>query len=208
MTGNLEQNSQRNPESGGGQHGNPWRIAVWAGAVILLLLPLVAMQVSDEVQWGPLDFAVAAILLFGTALGIELAVRKSGSGVYRLAAALALLGALLLIWINLAVGIIGDEGDAANLLYVGVLAVGIGGALLARFEAGGMARAMLLAAVAVSLVGVVALVAGWGATGPRWPLDVAGLTVFFAAVFGGSAWLFRQAAREKILGAGARPAGS
>ena len=107
------------------------------------------------------------------------------------------MGALLLIWINLAVGIIGDEGDTANLLYLGVLAVGLGGALLARFEAGGMARAMLLTAVAVAIVGVVALAAGWGATGPRWPLDVAGLTVFFAAVFGGAAWLFRQAARER-----------
>ena len=197
MTSNLEQNSKRNPDNGSGRHGNPWRIAAWAGAVILLLLPLVAMQVSDEVNWGPLDFALAGVLLFGTGLGIELAVRRSGSGAYRLAAALALVGALLLIWINLAVGIIGDEGDRANLLYVGVLAVGIGGALVARFEAGAMARAMLATAVAVALVGVVALVAGWGATGPRWPLDVAGLTVFFAALFGGSAWLFRQAARVR-----------
>jgi hypothetical protein len=192
-----ERNPQPNPPNGGRRHANPWRIAAWAGAVILLLLPLVAMQVSDEVQWGPLDFAVAGILLFGTGLGVELAVRRSSSGAYRLAAGLALVGALLLIWINLAVGIIGDEGDTANLLYVGVLAVGLGGAFLARFEAGGMARAMLLAAAAVALVGVVALAAGWGATGPSWPLDVAGLTVFFAAVFGGAAWLFRQAAREK-----------
>lgn len=44
--------------------------------------------------------------------------------------------------------------------------------------------------------------AGWGATGPSWPLDVAGLTVFFAALFGGAAWLFPQAAREKVVGAG------
>jgi len=199
MAGSWEsqRNPERNPQNGGGRQGFPWRIAAWAGAVVLLLLPLVAMQVSDEVQWGPLDFAVAAILLFGTALGIDLAVRRSGSGVYRLAAALALVGALLLIWINLAVGIIGDEGDRANLLYLGVLAVGLGGALLARFEAGGMARAMLLTAIAVAIVGIVALAAGWGATGPRWPLDVAGLTAFFAAVFGGSAWLFHQAARVR-----------
>ena len=195
MAGSLERRPESNPNNGGGQHGNLWRIAAWAGAVILLLLPLVAMQVSDEVNWGPLDFAVAGILLFGTALGVELAVRRSSSGTYRLAAGLALVGALLLIWINLAVGIIGDEGDRANLLYLGVLAVGLGGALLARFEAGGMARAMLLTAIAVAIVGVVALAAGWGATGPRWPLDVAGLTGFFAALFGGSAWLFRQAAR-------------
>ena len=97
--------------------------------MVLLLLPLVAMQVSDEVKWGPFDFALAGALLFGTALAFELAVRQVGQS--RLPAgvrALALAAAFLLIWINLAVGIIGDEGEPANLLYVGVLAVGIGGA--------------------------------------------------------------------------------
>ena len=202
MAGSWESNPQRSPDNGSGRRTNPWRIAAWSGAVVLLLLPLVAMQVSDEVQWGPLDFAVAGALIFGTGLALELLLRKSGSLAYRVGAGLALVAAFLLIWINLAVGIIGDEGEPANLLYIGVLAVGIGGALLARFEAGGMARAMVLAAVAVAVVGVVALAAGWGATGPRWPLDIAGLTVFFAALFGGSAWLFRQAAREKLLGAG------
>ena len=204
MASSLERNPQNNPQrdsGSGGRGGNAWRIALWGGAVVLLLLPLVAMQVSDEVQWGPLDFAVAGALLLGTALAFELLVRKSGSPAYRLAAGVALAAALLLIWINLAVGIIGDEGEPANLLYVGVLAVGIGGAILARFEAGGMARAMVLTAIAVAVVGVVALAAGWGAAGPRWPLDVAGLTVLFATMFGGSAWLFRQAARERIVGA-------
>lgn len=202
MAGSWESNPQGNPDNGSGRRMNPWRIAAWSGAVVLLLLPLVAMQVTDEVQWGPLDFAVVGALLLGTGLACEFLLRKSGSLAYRLGAVIALAAALLLIWINLAVGIIGDEGEPANLLYVGVLAVGIGGSFLARFEAGGMARAMVLAAVAVAVVGVVALAAGWGATGPSWPLDIAGLTVFFAALFGGSAWLFHQAAREKLLGAG------
>ena len=202
MAGSLERNPRQDNGTGGGRGSNLWRIALWGGAAVLLLLPLLAMQVSDEVQWGPLDFVVMGALLFGTALAFDLAVRRSGSWTYRLAAGVALAAAFLLIWINLAVGIIGDEGEAANLLYLGVLAVGIGGALLARFEAAGMARAMMLAAIAVAVVGVVALAAGWGATGPRWPLDVAGLTVFFAAMFGGSAWLFRQAARAKMAGAG------
>lgn len=202
MAGSWESNPQGNPDNGSGRRMNPWRIAAWSGAVVLLLLPLVAMQVTDEVQWGPLDFAVVGALLLGTGLACEFLLWKSGSLAYRLGAVIALAAALLLIWINLAVGIIGDEGEPANLLYVGVLAVGIGGSFLARFEAGGMARAMVLAAVAVAVVGVVALAAGWGATGPSWPLDIAGLTVFFAALFGGSAWLFHQAAREKLLGAG------
>ena len=190
-------NPGRSPGNGSGRHGNSWRIAAWAGAVILLLLPLVAMQVSDEVNWGPFDFLVAGALLFGTGLALELAVRRSGSLTYRLGAGVALFAAFLLIWINLAVGIIGSEGEPANLLYVGVLVVGVAGAIVARFRADAMARAMLVTAGAQALVGVVALAAGWEKTGPRWPLDVLGLTVFFVARFGGSAWLFRQAAREK-----------
>lgn len=79
---------------------------------------------------GGARFCVAGALLFGTALAFELAVRKSGSAAYRLAAGLALAAAFLLIWVNLAVGVIGDEGEPANLLYLGVLAVGIGGAAL------------------------------------------------------------------------------
>ncbi len=197
MAGNTGGTPVNSPGNGSGRHWNAWRIAAWSGAVILLLLPWVAMQVNGEMNWGPFDFLLAGALLFGTGLALELAVRKSGSIAYRLGVGVALLAAFLLIWINLAVGLIGSEGDAANLLYVGVLAVGIAGSIVARFRADAMARAMVVTAGAQALVGVVALAAGWGASGPRWPLDVAGLTVFFVALFGGSAWLFRQAAREQ-----------
>lgn len=198
-----------NGEDRAGRHDSRWRMAAWGGAVILLLLPLAAMQVSDEMNWGPFDFALAGILLFGTAFAFDLAVRKSsrkpGSLAFRAAAGLALAAVFLLIWINLAVGIIGDEGEPANLLYAGVIAVGIAGALVARGEPAALARAMLVTAGAQALAGVVALAAGWGAAGPRWPLDVLGLTVFFVALFGGAAWLFRRAAREQAR-AGTGPA--
>jgi hypothetical protein len=195
-----------NGENGGRRHDSWWRMVAWGGAAVLLLLPVVAMQVSDEMNWGPFDFAIAGALLFGTAFVFDLAVRTSGSLAYRLAVGLALGAVFLLIWINLAVGIIGDEGEPANLLYAGVIAVGIIGAVVARFRPDAMARAMLATAGAQALAGVVALAAGWGASGPRWPLDVLGLTVFFVALFGASAWLFRQAAREQAI-AGAGPAG-
>ncbi len=189
-----------NGEDRGGRHDGRWRMAVWGGAVVLLLLPLAAMLVSDEMNWGPFDFVLAGALLFGAAFAFDLAVRKSGSRpgslAYRLAAGLALAAVFLLIWINLAVGIIGDEGEPANLLFAGVLAVGIAGAIVARCEPAAMARAMLVTAGAQALAGVVALAAGWGATGPQWPLDVLGLTVFFVALFGGAAWLFRRAVRR------------
>ena len=56
MVGNVET---------GGRRGSRLRIAVWAGAAIILLLPLVAMQFSNEMNWGLGDFAIAGVLLFG-----------------------------------------------------------------------------------------------------------------------------------------------
>jgi len=91
--------------------------------------------------------------------------------------------------VNGAVGIIGNEGNNANLLFYGVLAVGLIGALIARFEPQGMARAMIATAAAQLLVFVIALVAGWGFTGP--------ITFFFLAFWVGSARLFQNAARGK-----------
>ena len=75
--------------------------------VILLLIPLVAMQFSDAVDWTLLDFVVAGALLFGTGLMCELVIRKVNNIRYRIAFCVALLVVLLLIWAELAVSIFG-----------------------------------------------------------------------------------------------------
>jgi hypothetical protein len=112
------------------------------------------MQFTDEVVWGPTDFVVAGVLLFGTGITYELLARKAGNIAYRAAVGAAVATALLLVWMNLAVGIIGHEEDPANLMYVGVLAVGIVGALIARFQPEGMARALVAMALVQALVAV------------------------------------------------------
>ncbi len=71
---------------------------------------------------------------------------------------MALAAAFILIWINLAVGIIGDEGDFANLMYVGVLAAGIIRAIITRGQPPGMARTLSVMAFAHALVPVIALI--------------------------------------------------
>jgi hypothetical protein len=157
------------------------------GAAVLLL-PLVAMQFTDEVNWDLADFAFAGALVAGVGVLSELAVRRASSRAYRAAAGVALATAFILIWANAAVGIIGSEDNPANAMYVAVLAVGIAGALIARFRPRGMARAMAATALAQVLVAVIALVAGLGSAGP--------ITVFFTALWFLSAWLFRKAARE------------
>ena len=172
----------------GGRRFNYWRVAGWGLAAALLLTPLVAMQFTDEVRWGPVDFAVAALLIGGLGLAFELAVRRSGSLTYRLGAVLAALNAFLLVWINLAVGFIGDEDDPANLMFAGVLLVALAGAVAARFRAGGMALAMAAAAAAQLLAASVAFVADLGS-----PLELL-LTLAFAAPWALAAGLFWRAA--------------
>jgi hypothetical protein len=81
---------------------------------------------------------------------------------YRFAVGVALAAAFILVWLNLAVGVIGTEDDLATLMYVGVLAVGIIGAIIARFRPHGMARALFATALAQALVAVTALIFGLG----------------------------------------------
>ena len=138
------------------------------------------------------------VVAFG--LAFELAARRTGDTAYRAAAAVVLAAAFLLVWLNLAVGIIGSEDNPANLMFGGVLAVGIAGAALARFRPDGMARAMVATAFAQALAGAMAVIAGWGSTA-----QVLSLTVFFAALWLLSAWLFRKAARGGSSAGGAAP---
>jgi hypothetical protein len=182
-----------NTENGGGRHGSRWRIVAWGTAAALILLPLLAMQVTDEVAWDLADFAFAGTLVVGVGVTYELAARMTRNSAYRAAVAVALAAAFVLVWVNAAVGIIGSEDNPANMMYGGVLAVGIIGAIIARFQPGGMARALVATALAQALVAVITIVGrlGFPASGP---LELLALNGFFVALWFISAWLFRKAA--------------
>jgi hypothetical protein len=171
-------------------------VRVALATAFILLLPLLAMQFTDEVVWGLADFAVAGGLLFGAGLTYQLVARKGSNIAYRIAVGVAVAAALIIVWMNLAVGLIGSEDNPANLMYVGVLAVGIIGALIARLRPHGMARALFATALAQALVAVIALIAGLGLP---WsgPAEILLLNGFFIASFAGSAWLFRRAAHRE-----------
>jgi hypothetical protein len=76
-------------------------------AAILLLIPLVAMQFTNEVKWGAADFILMGGLLLGTGLMCELVIRKVKKTSYRVAICVAIVVALLLVWMELTVGIFG-----------------------------------------------------------------------------------------------------
>jgi len=74
---------------------------------VLLCIPLIAMQITNEVTWTLSDFIIAGILLFGTGILIELAVRNVKSKKARIRMIVGTLVVLFLIWAELAVGVFG-----------------------------------------------------------------------------------------------------
>lgn len=180
-----------------GEHrriGTIVRIAGWSAAALLLAAPLVAMRFTHEVNWSPTDFAAAGTLILGAGLTLELAAMKSRSLAYRAGAALAVLTAFLMTWAAMAVGLVADPGDPADLLYGLVIAGAAVGAVMVRFEPRGLARVVLLAAGAQLLMTGAAVFA-MGRT-PE-PVALGILCGLFPAMLLASAWLFGQAARAR-----------
>ena len=165
-------------------------IRVAIGTAFILLVPLLAGW-----PWDLTDFVVAGTVLSGVGVAYELIARRSEKTVYRVAFGIGLLTAFLLGWVNGAVGIIGNEGQSANLMYGAVFAVGFIGSLLARFKPRGMARTLFAAALVQISVPVIALIIwpqiSWGGAGL---VGVFVLNAFFAALFVVSGLLFQRAA--------------
>jgi hypothetical protein len=167
----------------------PWRWIGWSIPVLLLLIPLLA-----DAPWTASDFVVAGTIFAIVGGAFELAVRTSGDRFYRAGAAVALGTAFLLVWINLAVGIIGNEDNPLNLMFFGVILIAIAGAIIARFQARGMAVAMTVAAALQALIGIVVFALDIGAAEPPGALGLLALIEGLAALWLLSAWLFRKAA--------------
>jgi len=150
------------------------------------------------VDWDIVDFIIFGVMLFGVGVIYTLVRRTSDNTTYRFAVGVALAAGFILIWVNGAVGIIGDESNDANMMYLGVLAVAVIGAIVARFQPHEMVRTMYVTALAQVVVGVIALSFGLGSAAPVWPKDILILTGFFVALWLLSARLFQKVAREQL----------
>ena len=176
-------------DNGGGSSG--WRIARWSVPALLLAVPAVA-----NFPWTASDYVVMAVMLFGSVGIYELVARTSRNLAYRGGAAVAVLAAFLLVWVNLAVGFLGDEDNPANLMFAGVLALALAGAMIARFRAAGMANAMLATFAAQVLVGAYGYAAGLGSPGWSGIYEAAMGTTLFGGLWLIAAALFHKAARD------------
>lgn len=81
-------------------------ISVLIVTVLVLSVPLVAMEFSDEVNWGLGDFIIIGALVFVTGLVYEFQVKHIRNTTHRVVAGIALAAVLFLIWAQLAIGLI------------------------------------------------------------------------------------------------------
>ena len=169
---------------------------MWGGAAFLLLLPLIV-----RAPWTLSDFVAMGAMMTIACATVELAVRASGDLTYRAAAAVAVAASFLLIWINLAVGIIGSEANPANLMYGGVLGIAVVGSAVALANAARLAWVMYATAAAQVAVALIALIAGWGSLEPPGPGGILVLNGFFAALWLVSGRLFQHSARKQASAA-------
>lgn len=172
-------------------------LGVVIGTAFLLSIPFIAMQFTSEVNWSAGDFIIMGALLFIIGASYVVATRYIKDFVNRIAIAVALGSTLLLVWANLAVGLIGGGAHAGNLMYMGVVAVGVIGTIIFRFSTTGMERTLYAMAISLVLVAVIALLSGMQDYPGSSVMEIIAVNGFFAILFAFAGSLFRYAARHQ-----------
>lgn len=76
------------------------------GSAAILLVPLIAMQFTDQVKWELNDFAFAFVFFVILGLILELGVRRLSSQTLRWTVGTAVVLFFMAVWAELAVGIL------------------------------------------------------------------------------------------------------
>ena len=84
---------------------NKNQLFVLGGTCLLLLIPLIGMQFTSEINWSLSDCIAMGILLLALGFTCEFVFRKISNKTFRLGLIALLVIVFLLIWIELAVGI-------------------------------------------------------------------------------------------------------
>lgn len=159
---------------------------------LLLIIPLAATVMSEEVIWNVTDFILAGAMLFGAGFTYLWVVRKKPSLLFQIATGIALGTLLMLIWVNLAVGIIGKEDHFLNKLYFIIPVIGFLGTILTRLEPRGMAITLYAMALAQGLITIIALIRVVKDLYDGTITGIIALNMFFIILFIISGWLFRK----------------
>ncbi|MEY3955948.1 MAG: hypothetical protein RLZ73_402 [Bacteroidota bacterium] len=82
-----------------------WRIF---SPLLLLLIPLVGMLISDEVNWSLFDFMIMGMLILSLSFGIKQLLQATIKYKYKALFIALFLLVFMLVWVELAVGIFGS----------------------------------------------------------------------------------------------------
>ena len=163
--------------------------------LVLLTIPFIGNFTVEGCNWSGSDFLIMGLLIAVTTFIWRLLVtRPSANLSYRLGAGLAVGTGFLLVWVSLAVAVIGDD-NPANALYLGSILAGLIGTGVARFQPKGMARAAFAAAAITFLVPIVA----WFVDANDFSPGVAPvflLNLIFVIMFASAGLLFCHAAKQ------------
>jgi len=161
----------------------------------ILVLPAIGELTVESWDWGPSGFLLMGTLLFVTFLMIELISKHSPNMFYKAAVALTTLTTLGIIYVNLAVGIIGD-GNNTSACYFLVVPVGFIGLAVSRLKAKGLSITAFCMAAVVLMVPTIALLLNdpYILEAPG-PLKVFILSTCIAASYVIAGVLFRNASR-------------
>ena len=171
-------------------------ISVGVVTVIILMVPFVAMQFTDEVQWSLLDFATMGTLIFSIGIAYRLIIRSSPNFAYQIASTLAFGAVFLMVWANLAVGLIGSGANLANVLYMVVPGVAIVGAFLSNSNPGKMERSMYATVIALAVVTLIALLTKSSEYRSSPTTEILAISGFFFLLFIAAALIFRLATKQ------------
>ena len=170
-------------------------LRVAAGCGLLLLVPAIAMQFTEDVQWSASDFLVMGALLFATGSAYVLISRMASHASYRLALGLGIGTTFFMVWSNLAVGLIGSGPHWGNFMYAAVVAIVIIGTILSRFSAQGMERVMYVVSGSLVVLASIALFADMQSYPGSSVGEIIGVNAFFATLYVIAGVLFRYAAQ-------------
>lgn len=165
--------------------------------LLILIAPLIGELTVEGWNWGASGFLFMGVLLFVTFLMIELLAKQSSNMLYKIAVALTTLTTFGIIYVNLAVGIIGD-GNNTSAMYFLVVPVGFIGLAASRLKAKGLSLTAFAMAAIVLLVPTVALLMNdpYILEEPG-PLKVFVLSSIIAASYVVAGLLFRQSMNAK-----------
>lgn len=161
--------------------------------LLMLVIPFIGNRTVEGWNWDTFDFVFMGVLIFSAAFTFEMVARLSSNKMYKGAVGITVVAALLLTWMNLAVGIIGNEDNPANAMYFLVIPVGFLGLIASQMKAKGLSVTTFLMSAIVMATPCVALAVN------RPSLDnlpgifgVFFISAFYAALYLGAGLLFRN----------------